>query len=185
MGQLYDQLTGLTVTVTSPDGNVRAVVKGGQLERAQFRPGSYQGYSERNLEHQLVRLCTLAYTGYQRGSDRVHAEHDMVVLRDPEQARDQAEREYIERVHSITVVGAGPSRHVRFKTSGMMNWQCRIADGTLASLTEDQFLQEGSSAIQEVLRKTADLGRLLKDEYFNRELPKGLRDELMADLTSS
>lgn len=184
MGQLYDQLTGLTVTVTSPDGNIKATIKGGRLESARFRPGTYQRYDERGLEHQLARLCTLAYTGYRRGTDKIHADNGMNVRRDPSEAADQAEREYIERVHSITVVGAGPSNLVRFKTAGMMNWRCRIADGTVGWLKEGEFVREGSSAIDEVLTKTADLARLLRDEYFNRELSKELREELIAKLSA-
>ncbi|ADD42699.1 hypothetical protein [Stackebrandtia nassauensis] len=185
MGVVAGQLAALTVTVSSPDARMRATVTAGKPRSFGFRPNTYRFYTEDRLGHQLARLATLAYIGHQRGVDRIHAENDMTVIRDPRQARDPAEATFVERSNSITVAGVGARKMVRFKTTGMLNWQCRIAEGTVRRLSEKEFVSEVSLAVNDVLGKTHSIAMLLKDEYRGRVLSHDVRERLIAELSAA
>lgn len=185
MGVVAGQMAALTVTVTSPDARIHATVTAGKPRSFGFRPNTYRFYTEERLGHQLARLATLAYIGHQRGMDRIHADNGMTVIRDPLQARDPAEAAFIERSNSITVAGVGARKLVRFTTTGMLDWRCRIEEGTVRRLSEKEFVSEVSLAVNNVLGKTHSIGMLLKDAYFGRVLSPDVRERLIAELSAA
>ncbi|MEV0649461.1 hypothetical protein AB0I28_29810 [Phytomonospora sp. NPDC050363] len=171
MGEVADRLAALTVRVSSPDGNVRATVKAGLLESVRFRPGAYADYTEDGLAWQIGRAATLLYVGHERGVAQIMREAGLNRRKDPAQARDEAERRYLEKVFTIPATATGPRGQVRLSTVGMLSWACRIKTGALALLREDEFVAEAGATAGEILRRTAYEAALLKDECFGLNLP--------------
>ena len=170
MGALADTLADLTVSAYSPDGNIRARLRGRNLESVGFRPGAYRAYTLVDLTHQLERLATLIYLGRERGVRQIFDQHGVEHHKDPARARDRAEREWLRRAFDITVIGTGPEELVRFKTTGMMNWQCRI-DRAALRLDEGAFVDETRSAAFDLLRRNRREEALLRDECFGLHSP--------------
>lgn len=175
MGELRDQREALQVRVQSPDGNLRAILKGGQFQSLGFRPGTYRRYRDPELERQLSRLATLLYTAHAKATGELKDRAGLRSYRDPAKARDETERRYLERVGSFTATGAGPLDLVRLRTTGMLNWRCRIRPGTLTALREDDFVAEVSAAATAV---RTDIDRRLieiKDDCFDLRLDDAQR----------
>ena len=176
MDDLSTRLRNVTVTVTSPDSNLRARVRGRRLDALRFRPGAYQRYREADLAHQLARTATLLFIGRDRAVGRLIEEAGLIRRRDPAEARDKAERRYMETVHTMPVVGAGAEERVRFRIEGMARWDCRIEPGTLRRLDEAAFITETTQAANDLLRRARHETMLAKDEYFNLGVPAFTRE---------
>ncbi|MGH8793740.1 MAG: hypothetical protein ACRDXX_13995 [Stackebrandtia sp.] len=166
MGRVADKLNALTVDVTSPDADIQARLKAGQLEHLRLRPGAYDSYAERDLERQLARTAVLLYVGHERGVRRVLDQTNLHFPTEPSQARNEAQRRYLEKERTISVCGSTPRELVRFKINGMAAWRCRIADGALQELTESAFVAEVCAAARDLLRRNKYEKALLKYECF-------------------
>lgn len=176
MPDLAERLTSITVTVTSPDANLRARIRGRRFAGLEFRPGAYDRYTETDLAHQLARTATLLFVNRDRAVARLTEEAGLTRRREPGDARDDAERRYLERVFSLPVVGTGPDERVRFKTNGMARWECRIERGTLRRLDEAEFVAETSGAVADLLWRARKETLLLKDECFGLDIPEYARE---------
>lgn len=176
MGVVAEKLAGLTVSESSPDGNIAVRTKAGQLQEISFRPGTYEHYTEAGLAHQLARTATLLYLGHERGVQRIMEDAGLHRAADPSQARDETQRRYLEQLRVLSVAGAGPRECVTFEIAGMARWQCRIAGGTLQRLPEREFVAEVAAAAGDLLRKNRFEKALLKNEFFGSkraELARG------------
>ncbi|GLZ77136.1 hypothetical protein Afil01_19430 [Actinorhabdospora filicis] len=176
MGELADRLARVTVQVTSPDGNLRARVRGRRFETVELRLGSYRRYRERELEHQLARTATLLFTGRERAVAQIIADAGLRRRTDPADARDPAQRRYLDLIRTMPVVGTGPGERVRFRSAGMIEWTCRIEDGTLRRLDEAEFATETVGAAADFLRRRAHETRLAKDECYGLAIPALTRE---------
>lgn len=59
---------------------------------------------------------------------------------------------------------------VRFRNIAMRNWQCRIAPGTRAYLSEAEFVAETEAAIQNLLSDYRREILFLKDRCYDLEI---------------
>ena len=166
----------MTVTVTSPDANLRARVRGRRLAGLEFRPGAYERYSATDLAHQLARTATLVFVNRDRAVAQLTGEAGLTRRKDPGDARNEAERRYLERVFALPVVGVGPDERVRFKANGMARWECRIERGVLRRLDEAEFVAETVGAVGDLLRRARHETLLLKDECFGLGVPEYVRE---------
>jgi len=166
VGEVAEQLARLAVTCTSPDGNISARIRAGQLEELALRPGAYGRYTEPDLAHQLARTATLLYIGHERETQRVIWDAGLDRPTDPAQARDGAEHRFLRALQTLSAVGSGPHEMVAFEISGMARWQCQIAPGTLRWLPESDFLSEVSAAATGLLRHSQFEKALLQNEHF-------------------
>jgi hypothetical protein len=175
MGRVADGLAALSASATSPDGNILARSRAGELAELTFSPDAYERYTEPDLAHQLARTATMLYIDHERGVQRVMEEAGLRRATDPSQARDEAQRRYLEAAARIAVTGSGSRELVSFETAGMAHWQCRIADGTLRRLSEAEFLAEVAEAARDLLRKNRFQKALLKNEFFGSRLAEPAR----------
>lgn len=180
MGIVADRLKALTIRVTSPDANIQGKLNGRDV-RIQFRPDTYRDYDDPRLAHQLSRLLTLMATGYRRGHRQIMDEVELTSVTNPDDARSEAQRRYLEEVARLVVVGATSSGLVRVKSTGMRNWECRIADGTIAYLTENDFVAETEAAIQVLLRNYRREITFLKDRCYGLDIPAVREARLAAE----
>lgn len=176
MGSLSARLSSMTITATSPDANIRVRIRGRRFDALEFRPGAYGRYTESALAHQLARTATLLFVNRDRAVGKLIDDAGLSRRKDPAEALDPAQRRYLERVHAVPVVGAGPAERVRFRIDGMARWQCRIEPGTLRRLDEAAFVAETGAAAGELLRRARHETLLLKDECFGLAVPEYTRE---------
>lgn len=179
MGQVADGLEALTVRVASPDTNIQGELKDRRVRFA-FRPGSYRTYREPDLEHQFARLLTLMSTGYRRGHRQIMSESGFTGIVDPGDVDDEATRRYLKGMADLRTTGATSRKTIRFRATGMREWQCRIAEGTLARLPEKQLVSEAEAAIQALINDYLKLRLFLKDECFDLGVP-AIREARLAE----
>jgi hypothetical protein len=176
VGRLADRLAALTASVMSPDGNLQARSKGGELADLSIGPGAYERYTERDLEHQLARTATLLYVAHDRGVQQAMDDAGLHRATEPLQARDESQRRFLEATQKIAVEGSGPRGLVRFEIAGMANWRCRIADGALGQLTEQEFIAEAAEAARDLLRRNQYEKAMLKTEFFGTRQASDVRE---------
>lgn len=178
MGEFADRVNAIKVQVVSPDNNIHVVLQGEGDITVEFRPKSYPQYSERGLEHQIERAATLVYTGYYKAYGHLMNEFDRNLKRGPDDARDPTEREYLTDRAELQVVGATERKAVRVKATGLYRWECRIAEGTLAELSEQEFLDELHGAIRNFLARYRTRMSVLFAKHYGSEDRKRLLELL-------
>jgi hypothetical protein len=184
VGEVADRLKDLSVTVSSPDGNIQAQVVGGRPRPLTFRTGAYKRYTETQLAHQLARTATLLFVGRDRGVQAIMEEAGLHRPRRPSEALDEAQRRYLAALPNIYATGLGPRELVRFETTGLVHWQCTIADGALRYLSEREFVGEVMGAAQKVLDNHRYETALLRNEHFGSRLADATRERMRRRTTS-
>lgn len=178
MGEVADQLEDLSVTVSSPDGNIEAQVTGGQARSLRFREGAYQRYTEAELAHQLARTATLLFVGHDRGVQKIVEDAGLHRPRGPEQAIDETHRRYLAELPNIYATGLGPREMVRFEATGLVQWRCDIAQGTIRYLSEPEFIAEVIGAAQALLRDHRYETGLLRNEHYGSSWAEATKERV-------
>ncbi|HZE38193.1 MAG TPA: hypothetical protein VE172_05210 [Stackebrandtia sp.] len=149
MPTLANLLDRMTIKVVSPDGNIRAGVSGPRLDMSlDFRPGSYHRYDDTTMEHQLAKLATLLWTGYQRGYENATAQAGLEVISDPV---DDTFRAFLRGQSTITAHGESSDKTVRATSTGLLEWAFHIKPGSLSRLRENEFKPHLLEAARAVL----------------------------------
>lgn len=115
---------------------------------------------------------TLASVGYRRGYDQIMKRADLNYVTKPSEAKDERQREYLEAVTTLVVSGATPQQMVRFRTTALRTWECRIADGTLEYLSEEEFVAEAEEALQQLVRSYRKQLTFIKDRIYDLGIPQ-------------
>jgi hypothetical protein len=184
VGEVAERLEDLSVTVSSPDGNIEAQVRGAQARSLLFREGAYQRYSEAELAHQLARTATLLFVGRDRTVQEIMEKAGLHRPRRPSEAVDEAQRRYLIELPQIHATGVGPRELVRLEATGLMHWHCEIAQGTLRYLSESEFLAEVMGAGQALLRNHRYETALLRNEHFGSGLAEATRERMRRRVAS-
>jgi len=173
MASIAERAASMTISVVSPDNQIRGVLKGGFTNpQLQFRPGCYPYYDERTLEHQLASLAKLMYTGYQRGYNQIIDEAGGTRTVDPRMAGSIADIGYLTELRQLTVQGASRDNIVRVRSLALMDWKVRIADGTVQAVEEERFLQYALEAARTVVQEFQYERIALVDEYYGLGNPE-------------
>ncbi|CAM3532018.1 hypothetical protein [Stackebrandtia soli] len=175
MGQVADDLKALIITATSPDGDIKCTLKGREAKFG-FRPGRYHAYDERALESQLGRLLTLMSIGYRRGHSDVMRRAGLVSILRAEDAHDEAQARYLRAAAELSTVGRTARNIVRFKATGMREWRCRVLDGALSTLSEEDFVTEAQESGRALIQDYRRQIRFLRDECFGLDIPSVTRE---------
>lgn len=171
MPDLADLLARMTIRVTSPDGRVRAELRGRKVavSFASAEAEAYDGYRDATvLASQVSTVLTSAHAAAERGRRRLVDEHTSLHVEegphwDPQRRRLHEERD------ALAATGESTRGRVRVTTVGLREWRVGITAGTLQRLDAAGFLAELASAIAEAQRahaealydlKTAHLGRV-------------------------
>lgn len=172
MDTVAQRIDKMNVTVTSPDGNIRATLVNRNRIGLEFRSGAYEAYAKPSIEHQLERLALLLWSGYRKGYNAIlndgrsdRPERRTVV------PRDEAQRRFYQAVSEIHVRAKSPSQVVRMQTIGMQRWKVRLSDDAL-TLPELRFGQEVLQAGGDVLNRFRGRIAQLKEEHFGYSFVK-------------
>lgn len=166
MESVADRLKAMRVSVTSPDNQIRVTLRGQSDVSMEFRPGCYERYGERALEHQCAQVATLVWTGYRRAYEKVITDAGMSVVVEPEDQWNKGKKRYHEIRRQIEGNGTSIGGNVRVKTLALLRWQVRIADGTIARLGEKEFIQEALSAVTVAIKDYRLAASAMREKYF-------------------
>ena len=157
----------MSVTASSPDGRLTALVRRRNEVEVRFAPGAYRSYRPEPLSRQLAQLASLTWIRYRRA--RLATLDDYLGgLVDDGDARPE-DREYWDRLAAITVTGT--SAHLQVRSRALVSWEVEIADGALDGLSEHEFLAELHSAATTLLADYRARVILLTAEIYDLGLP--------------
>jgi len=169
MPDLAALLARMTVRVTSPDGRVRAELRGRRVAVSFASAEAYSGYRDATvLASQVSAVLTSAYAAADRGRRRLVDEHTSLHVEDGPHW-DPGRRRLHEEWDALQAVGESSGGRVRVTVVGLREWRVAIVAGTLQRLNAARFLGELDAAVSDARRayaealydlKTAHLGRL-------------------------
>lgn len=175
MGILTDRLDNMVLRVMSPDNMIMAKVEKRFSVSLAFRPDTYASYRPTVLEHQLARLGTLVWTGYQRGYYMALSEATGQKITGPGKTWDPNRRRFREEQAATVFKAVSPGGWIRCENVGMLNWSVRLKDGALDRLDERAFVSEATETVRRLIADYRAKMIVLKDEHYGLDLPPGLR----------
>jgi hypothetical protein len=176
-------LDELVVEATSPDGLIGAQVgKAGRLLTVVFHSrGVYKRYGSEMLARQLAQLATVVFARYQRAErDLVDAElGEASIHGDSGTAGAGSLRlRYLAALRQVTAHGRSSDGDVEVSSRGMVSWHVGIPRGTVARLSEAEFLGQLHEAAAELVGRYGAKVALLKDEIYDLGYPDACRQAL-------
>jgi hypothetical protein len=172
MDSLADQFSRMTVTATSPDGQISAEVSWeGRVLSLKFRPGAYHRYTEVTVAHQLAQTATLLWTRQRRYYREIIDATFENPIHDDAPDIDPRQRTYLDRLGKIIAEGASRDNSVRIRTEGMTRWEFTVAEGALRKLPEPEFVTQTSDAVAALLTHHRSQMLLLRDDVYGVVFP--------------
>jgi hypothetical protein len=163
MGELASRLERITVEATSPDGRIRAWVRG-QLELdIEFGMRAYRSHDDAELSRQLGQLATLTWTRYHRE----YIEVENAFLDWSAQEQDAHDRLFEEQAEQLTVVGSSPGGWVTVRSRALARWDVHLVPGVQQQLTEQQFVDEVVGAAGHTVRAYRAARARLLDQFYD------------------
>ena len=178
MARFMEKLNSLVVTATSPDGNIKSRLVGGENLTLAFRPGSYRDYSETVLADQLAKLGILTWTTYHRGWLKALGEVNGEKYTKKPQHWNANHRRYDEAIAEAVTQGTSPSGRIEMRAKGLAFWKVRVADGTVEELEEQHFTEEAVAAFRNVQLDMKRQMILFKEKYIGLTLPASWKAKL-------
>ncbi|GAA4951425.1 YbaB/EbfC family nucleoid-associated protein [Actinoplanes utahensis] len=175
-----DRLRGMTVTGTSPDGQIRATVSGDMRLELRLRPGAYDQADERGLSRQLAGLGATTWVAWERERREIYRRYQGLSTEEAEAdrrtPRDSRYRLFEEGLRRLECQALSPSEVLHVRTVGMTEWHVDIEPGTLRRLREPEFVQEVVSAFGGLIQDRERRLTLLKAEHFDLGIPRSWLD---------
>ncbi|HEY7177519.1 MAG TPA: hypothetical protein VH442_21590 [Micromonosporaceae bacterium] len=169
MGILADRLDTMQVRVVSPDGNISGLLRGRSDVMITFREGAYQRYTEQALAEQLVALARLLWAGRTREYYAALSEAFGHPITGESAAIGERELAYRAARDELVAEGVSSDGLVYLGAQGMRAFAVRIAEGALATLTEDEFAARAYEASHAMIADQFAKIRRLKDYCFAGE----------------
>ncbi|HZE39597.1 MAG TPA: hypothetical protein VE172_12375 [Stackebrandtia sp.] len=138
--------------VSSPDGNIKARLKSGDVADFEFRPGTYERYTDVELASQLEGISRLIAVARRRARRRALRESlELDFEPEPATPDSPASRRVFERQDAEVVVVETSS--VRVRVRGTRTWQVKIRPGTTRNMTEEMFKKDVALAAKRTLTR--------------------------------
>jgi hypothetical protein len=177
-----EQLRAMSVSGTSPDGQIRAMISGDLSLRITFPPGTYEWYDERGLSRQLAGLGTNVWVAWERERREIYRRSQSLTAEEAEQERrnddDSRQQRFAADLRELECEAVSPSAVLHIRTTGMINWQVEIEPGTLRQFRERDFIGEMTGAFASLMRDRERKLILLKAEHFDLGIPRSWLDRV-------
>jgi hypothetical protein len=163
---LAERLENMRVRVHVPGAGLEGELRGRTGVRISFEPGTYEFRTERDLERHLASLARLLWAGRMKEyyaalsealGEQISGESPPISLRDQEYdgARD-----------ALVAEGRSADGRIYVSVRGMRDWTVRIAENTVRTLREDQFVAAVGEAAAALIQDQFAKIRRLKDEIY-------------------
>jgi hypothetical protein len=175
MGELAGRLQGIVIEATSPDGLIRARVRGRLDLDLEFGGRAYGSYPAAELARQLGQLATLTWTRYHRE----YLEVENAFLEWSVQEKDAHDRQFEERAEQLLVEVSAPGGSVAARSRALVRWDFTLAPDVQRRLTEQQFVGEVLAVARGTVRAYRAARARLLDEFYDLAggLPPWRREE--------
>ena len=168
MPDLATLLARMTVRVTSPDGRVRAELRGRKVAVSFASAEAYASYRDATvLAAQVSTALTSAYAAAERGRRRLVAEYTSLHVEDGPHW-DPSRRRLHEERDALRASGESARGRVRVTTVGLRDWTVAVAPGTLQRMDAARFLAELAAALADAQRAHAEALYELKSAHLGR-----------------
>lgn len=155
----------VTATAETPDGRVRATVRGRDEVSVSVDAGWFRGASVADLQWQLTRLAPLLFVERMREYYRERSHRfSEPVLREPSPVTRE-DHDYVARRAEIQVVG-GEDGPVTVTCTGMQHWGVAIDPRWLAGVDVSGFERAVARAASELVAAQFDAVADLKREIW-------------------
>jgi hypothetical protein len=172
----------MVITVTSPDGNIRARIDNAVQVDVEFLPGSFPRYDEPRLARQLARLGVNTFIGFKRGRTEAYRRAYAMSAEEAERAArpstDPRRVRYEEQLDRLRGEGRSAGGVIEVTTVGMLRWSVDIRPGSIRRLGEEEFLAEIHSALDSLLNDRNLKIIMLKAEHFDLGIPGPLLERM-------
>ncbi|GIG91435.1 hypothetical protein [Plantactinospora endophytica] len=166
MGVLAERLDDMRVRVSAPGGRIVAELRGRADVRLSFTPESYRYCDERELERQLEGLGKLLWAGRTREYYAAASEAFGATITGEPPAVSLRDQDFCSARDELVAQGRSSDGRIHLAVRGMRIWTVRVADGTVRSLTEEEFAARVSEAAGELIRDQFAKIRVLKHRVY-------------------
>lgn len=177
MSELRTRLNELTVRALSPDGRVRALLKGRRQPVISFADrddyGKYRDAAA--LAGEVSGALERAFKGRDDGRKMIVDKYSRLERDESEHWNATVRRMYTE-LHSTTVTGHSSGDTIRVDTKGMRSFRVRIKPGTLDAMTPEQFCAEVNIAVRDAYSRYIGTMRRMKTDVLGGATRSRLRD---------
>ncbi|WP_432971047.1 hypothetical protein [Dactylosporangium sp. CA-233914] len=156
------RLEALTVRVQVPGAAIGAALTRRNEVTLEFGPGEYQRLTDADLEHHLATVARLLHTAWLRAYRQTL---DPSIVDTPGVDND-TDRAFYDARAEVVGRGASPDGRIRLTAHGPQRVTAGIARGTVAELSEEQFVEAFRAAgVALILDYTAQVDEL-KDRIY-------------------
>ncbi|MGH8794421.1 MAG: hypothetical protein ACRDXX_17445 [Stackebrandtia sp.] len=170
MSSLVDRLERMTVTVASPDGNIKA--KADSERRTRFwlsDRDAFAAYDAETLADQVAAVLRALGEGRRRGIRQAYESHGRTVADSSGPHWDARRRGYRAALAEMEVRGKSHNGFIRLKTSGMLDdYRVKIHPAAVERLNAESFLAELYSAYRSLRSDHTQRRAALKREHLPR-----------------
>ncbi|CAM3280737.1 hypothetical protein [Stackebrandtia soli] len=176
MGEFGRRLDDLTIRALSPDGRIRAVLRGrGQAVVSFADPEDFYDYNDADrVCDQVSELLDRVYDGLKRGRAELVAKHTRL---EPNTGPhwDVRVRRMREELDGLTVDGEAQGDAVRVRTVGLRSWRVRIRPGMYENMTAEQFCRAVNGCVQDACGRYLSEMRSVKTKTLGDLAPDAAR----------
>lgn len=164
MGTITQELNGIEVTVTSPDGRIEGHMRGLRSVAFRFRFNDYEDYYRRGdaavLEHQLGRGATLLANAYIKARREVMKQHGFTPYTDWNPPETRRHRELLEKGAELVARGTSGNGEIRAKSRALREFKVKIEPAVLRTVDQAGFLRLANITMANLRQ---DYDRVLKE----------------------
>ncbi|MFC4107592.1 hypothetical protein ACFOX0_16890 [Micromonospora zhanjiangensis] len=174
-------MDSMRVRAVFPGGHLAGELRGRSDVVVSFTPGSYARFDEREIERQLASVAKLLWTARMKEYYRAVSESVGQEVTQEPPAVGRQDQEYYAARDDLVAEGWSTDGRVRIVTQGMLRWSVTVADGTLRTLTEQEFADRVGEAAARLIADQMAKIRVLKDRCYGRELHRYVVEALVVD----
>lgn len=165
----------MPVVAESPSGIMRGDFRDRTDVVITFAGNSYYRATEAELERQIVAMCRLLVVAWSRGYWAAMSEIAGRTITGEAPPRTPATERYRHARDTMRISGQSADGRLAITYDGARDgWEAKILPGTLAALTQEQFVEAGRQASRDIVQDHHEMIIALKvnilgDETSNRQ----------------
>lgn len=163
MASILESFQNLTITATSPDGNIRGKLAAGRRFSFALRPGAFERYRRGSAEFQAGQLISTLSAAVATGSRQI-LERNGVEVVDPAKLWDPRRRRLHAALSTVPVSAVSPSGAVRIEAVGDQI-TVTIGEAAWERMSEQTFTADLTAAGTRLRDARRRRGRELAEEH--------------------
>ena len=172
----------MVITVTSPDGNIRARINNAVQVDVEFLPGSFPDTTSPGSPSNSPASASTRSSASNAAGRTAYRRSYAMTAEEAERAgrpsTDPRRVRYEEQLDRLRGEGRSTDGVIHVTTVGMLRWSVDIRPGAIRRLGEERFLTEFHSALDSLLNDRNLKIIMLKAEHFDLGIPGPLLERM-------